>query len=282
MKKTNLLKTLPLVLALASCQSMNQSASTSTETKTVVATYSGGEVTLKEVSYELEKLIAKNDKLKGLTFDKLNTDQKEMLVKEVVLKNISYKEAKKRGLNKDGDYQEALKLFESDMLKQKLLITLVKDAQDEKNVRKNYDELVAKVKDKKDYKLSYIVVKSEKEANEISQILKRSPALFSYQAKKKSLDKEIAKKGGELGFVIEDALPKEVIAEIKNLQKDQISKPVFANDRWIIVRYEDERPAEILPFEKGKDALAQNLAKKAVEDFIGKSLEDAKITMSVK
>ena len=68
----------------------------------------------------------------------------------MILKEISYKKAKARSLNKDKDYQEALKIFESELLKQKLFIALAKEATDEKNVKKNYDELVVKLKNKKD------------------------------------------------------------------------------------------------------------------------------------
>ena len=279
----NLLKSLPLILALSACQTVGGSKTANNETqKQVISTYNGGEVTLKDVNYELEKLIAKNSKIKGLTFEKLNADQKESLVKEIVIKQIAYKEAKKRGLNKDEDYQEALNLFESDMLKQKLLIALVKDAQDEKNVRKNYDELAKKVEGKKDFKISYIAVKTDKEAEALYQSLVKAPSSFAAQAKKKSLDKETAKRGGDLGFVIEDSLPAEVVKGIKSLKKGEISKPVSANGKWVIVKFEDERAAEILPYEKAKDALAQNLAKKAVEDFVSQSLEKAKINMVIK
>lgn len=278
MKKTQLL-TLSLILALASCQNTDNAKSTK---KNIVATYSDGEITAEAVNYEIGKIKTKNDKLKNITFDSLNNEQKEALVKEVVLKEIAYKEAKKRGLNKEEDYQAALKLFESDLLKQKLLIALVKDAQEEKNLRKNYDELSAKAKGKKDFKVSYIAVKTQKEADEIFQSLTKNPSSFAAQAKKKSIDKETAKRGGDLGFVMEDSLSPEVVKEIKTLKKNEISKPISASGRWIIVKFEEERNTEILPYEKAKEALKQNLAKKAVEDFVVQSLEKAKISLSVK
>ncbi len=277
MKNLNLTLSLALLVTLASCQSLNGK---SQQTKNIVATYKGGSVTSNEVNYELNKIIAGNDKLKNLTFDQLNKDQKEALVKEVVLKNSSYKEAKRRGLNKDSDYQEALKIFESDLLKQKLLVALVKEAQEEENVRKNYDKLAAEIKGKKDFKISYIAVKTQKEAEEISKILAKSPSLFAAQAKKKSIDKEVGKNGGQVGFVLEDSLAPEVTKEIKSLKKDEISKPIFTSNRWVIIRFEDERSAEILPYEKAKDALAQNLAKKAVEDFVSESIKKAEIKIN--
>ncbi len=280
---------LSLILTLSSCQTSLNSKSSSKEdsaandpAKTVVSTYSGGEITLKDVNFELEKLVAKNEKLKGLTFDKLSQEQKEAVIKEVVLKEMAYFEAKKRNLNKDKDYQEALKSFESELLKQKLLFTLAKEAIEEKNVKKNYDELVAKLKDKKDLRISYIALRTQNEAEGVYQTVVKSPNSFASIARKRSVDKEVAKKGGDLGFIVEDVLPADVLKQAKTLQKGQISKPFFTNGKWVVIKLDDERPAEISPYEKVKDALAQNLAKKAIEDFVSQSFEKAKMSILVK
>lgn len=284
--KPKLLTGLSLILLLASCQnsinSKDTNLSANDPSKTIISTYSGGQVTLKDANLELDKLIAKNEKLKGLTFDKLSTDQKEAIIKEVVLKEMAYKEAKKRKLDKDEDYQTALKLFETELLKQKLFIKLASDAREEKNLKKNYDELAEKLKGKKDVRISYIAVKTQNEAESIYQFLLKSPNSFAAQAKRKSLDREVAKKGGDLGFIIEDALPAEVVKQARTVAKGQIAKPIQTSDKWVIVKFEDERPAEITPFEKSKDALAQNLAKKAIEDFVSQSLEKAQISILVK
>jgi parvulin-like peptidyl-prolyl isomerase len=284
--KTSLLLT---TIFLTSCQTSfnskvasNGESQTSDPSKTVISTYSGGQVTLRDTTLELDKLIARNEKLKGLTFDKLSSDQKEAIIKEVVIKDIAYKEAKKRNLNKDKDYQEALKLFESELLKQKLFIVLAKEASDEKNVKKSYDELAEKIKNKKDLRVSYIAVPSEKEAEAIYQFLLKSPNSFAAQAKRKSIDKEVGKKGGDLGFILEDSLPAEVVKQARSVAKGQIAKPIQTSGKWVIIKLEDERPAEITPFEKAKDAIAQNLAKKAIEDFVLQSFEKAKISILVK
>ncbi|MBM3580216.1 MAG: hypothetical protein FJX34_05540 [Alphaproteobacteria bacterium] len=261
-----------LTLFLCSCQS-------ATTTKDVVATYHGGKVTIKNANDELAKLVSKNEKLKGLTFEKLTPEQKEALVKEVVLKEMIYREAKKRGLDKDRDYQVVLKNFESELLQQKLLLVLAKDATDEKNLKKSYDEMVGKLQGKKDLRISYVALKTKADAEVTHKIVTKSPSYFASQARKKSVDKETAKKGGDLGFVMEDMLPADVVAQVKTLQKSQISQPFFTGGKWVIIKLDDERPAEILPYEKMKNLLTQNLARKAVEDFALQSLEKAKVSV---
>jgi parvulin-like peptidyl-prolyl isomerase len=286
MKNITKIALISFLFSLTSCQNFLNSkdikTSENSDEKTIVSTFEGGKVTLKDVKSELDKIIAKNENLKELTFDKLSNDQKEAIIKEVVLKELAFKEAKKRKLDKDDDYQQALKLFETELLKQKLFIELTKEATDEKNLKKNYDELAEKLKGKKDIRISYIAVKTEKEAQSIYQFLLKSPSSFASQAKRKSLDKEIAKNGGDLGFIVEDALPSEVVSQARSVAKGQIAKPIQTSDKWVIIKLEDEREAEITPFEKSKDALAQNLAKKAIEDFLKQSLDKAKINILIK
>lgn len=279
----SLLATASLALFLSSCQNtISPKTAQNSQADTVIATYKGGQVTLKDVNYELGRLIAQNSKLKGLAFEKLTSEQKELVVKEVILKEMAYREAKRRDLDDDKEYQIVLKNFEAELLKQKLLLNLVQEASDEKNVKKNYDELVAKLKDKKDLRISYIAVKTQSEAENIYQLLVKHPNYFASQARKKSIDKETAKKGGDLGFIVEDILPVDVAKQAKNLQKTQISAPFATNGKWLIIKLDDERPAQILPYEKAKESLAQNLAKKAMEDFVTQSFEKSKMNILVK
>jgi peptidyl-prolyl cis-trans isomerase C len=250
-----------------------------TEEKTIVATYNKGEITLAEAQLELNKIANKSEKLKDLKFTDLKKDQQELVIKEIILQKLIYQEAKKLGFKKEKSYKEAMNNFKHDFLKQKLYNHLVKNAKTESNVQKNYNELLEKSKNKLDFKISYIAVDNQKKAEEIYQKLLRSPNNFAKQARSSSIDTETAKKGGNLGFVFEDNLPVTLVEKIKQLKKNQITKPIAVADSWFIVQLQQTRKAEILPFEKAKEQLAENLAKLAVEDFIEKSLEQAKINI---
>lgn len=271
-----LLAAISLTMFLSSCRSVTAAK------KDVVATYKGGEVTIKNINDELSKLVAKNENLKGLTLENLTPEQKEALIKEIVLREMAYAEAKKRRLDKDSDYQAVLKNFESELLNQKLMLAITKDVADEKNLKKHYDKMATKLQGKKDFRISYIALKTQADADVIHKILTKSPHYFASQARKKSVDKETAKNGGDLGFVMEDDLPAAVVAQVKILQKGQISKPFSTGTKWLIVKLTDERSSEILPYEKVKDLLAKNLARKAVEEFAVRSLEEAEIKLVAK
>jgi len=265
------------LLFLTSCKTLKSFVDHDSDKSEVVSKYKGGEVTLKEAQTELDRFIAKNEQLKGLTFSELEQDQKETIIKEVIIRRIIYKEAKKQKINKEKDFKKAVKLFKIELLKQKLFVKLIDDAKKEENLKKYYDDLVEKMKDKQDIRVRYIAVKTEKEANSIHRILLKYPTAFASQAKSKSLDKEIAKKGGDLGFVLEDILPVEVSAKAKVMKKHEISKPIALGNKWIIIKLEDIRPAKIEKFEDVKDNLAEKLSEKALRDFISNSLKDAEI-----
>ena len=250
--------------------------------KIVISNYKGGKVTLRDAQLELDKIIIRNEKLKGLTFNQLTSDQKESIIKEIIIKKIAYKEAKKRNLHKNKEYKEALRLFETEMLKNNLYADITKKASEEKNLKSNYEKLAKDLEGKQDIRISYIALKTEAQANSLYKILVKSPKSFASQAKRKSIDKEIAKKGGDLGFVLEDVLPEEIAAQAKELEKGEISQPFKLSDKWVIIKLIDQRPAKVAEFEEVKQSLAQNLSVKAVQDFIRESLIDANISIIVK
>ena len=270
---------------LSSCQVMtndNSSKNSDESNKIIVASYQNGKVSQKNVETVIAKLVAQNPKLNGLAYKNLNSLQKEAIVKEFVLNEIIYDEAKDRNLHKDQDYQDALKIFETELLKQKLFTQLIKEAGAEENVKKQYDKLVNDAKNKKDIRLGIIVLASLKEAENLGQLLQKNPAIFSDIAKKRSQDKSSRKQGGDLGFVFEDNLSPEIVKQARALGRGQVAKPMAVGKQWLIIKLIDERAAKIEDYNKIKDNLSQKLVNKAVENFIIKSLEDAKITIEIK
>lgn len=272
-----------ILISITSYKLLGKSDNNSKDpSKIVISNYKGGKVTLRDAQLELDKIIIRNEKLKGLTFNQLTSDQKESIIKEIIIKKIAYKEAKKRNLHKNKQYQEALRLFETEMLKNNLYADITKKASIEENLKSNYEKLAKDLEGKQDIRISYIALKTEAQSNSLYKILVKSPKSFASQAKRKSIDKEIAKKGGDLGFVLEDILPEEIVAKTKELEKGKISKPFKLADKWVIIKLTDQRPAKVAEFEEVKQSLAQNLSVKAVQDFIRESLIDANISIIVK
>ncbi|MBL6664802.1 MAG: peptidyl-prolyl cis-trans isomerase [Rickettsiales bacterium] len=270
------------IFSTSSCQQYipysNKSTNTHNTNKIIVSRFSTGIVTLKEANLELDKFIAKDPNLKGITFDNLSKDQQEIIIKEVIVNKLSVAEARKRNLDKEDNYVQAVDIFTTELLKQKLISNLSNKVRNEEYVKKKYNELAEELKTKKDIKIRYIALKEEKDAIKLYKILKENPRIFSSQAKKKSIDKQTAKEGGSLGgFVLRDSLPAPIANYTKNMKKYEISKPIQVGDNWFLVKFEGDRPAKVEPFEKVKVSLAQQLAKKEVNEFVSNLLEQSKI-----
>ena len=280
MKQLKIIFYLIIYLSILSCRSLDaslQNSQNSQDDQKILATYSRGVVKIIDVKIEMEKIIAKNNKLKNLKFESLNSELQKVIIQEVVINKLASKKAKENGLDKHPDYQMAINLFENELLKQKLFIEIANKVKSEENIKKNYQELVKKMQNKKDYRLSYIALKTQNKADEIYETLNKNSKKFAELAKKESLDLESGKKGGDLGFVIEDALPSEIINAIKKLKKGQITKPILSSNRFVIAKFVDERKAEILSYSKAKEVLTSNLVKKALEDFSKEILNEADI-----
>jgi len=272
--------TISLLILFSACKSYNLYNDKNTNygqpKKVVVAKFKGGVVTLEDVNLELKRLIP--DNAKDLSFSDLDEDQQKVVIKEIIAKKLILIEAKKRKLDKGQDYQKSIQAFQDELLKQIFISKLTKDVVKEDNLKKRYDELVEGMKTKQDIKIRYIVLEEEKEADKLYKILKKSPGSFSYYAKKKSIDKTTAKKGGRLGdYVLRDQLPTPIANYTLNMKKYEISKPIQVGSNWFLIKLDDERPAKIRSFADSKEALSKNLAKKKLVDFTQEHIEKSQI-----
>lgn len=279
MKKTSLIIILSLIINFTSCQMIgkNDPSAAKDPKKIIIASYKGGKISLQDAEDELQKISRQNSNLDNITFEQLNFDQKKSIIQEIILRKLSYKIAKKRKLHKEEDYKKSVKDFKINLLQQKLLLDLYKDIQKEENLQKEYNKLVTDLEGKKDYKIRYIALKTQKEADNLYKKLKRRPKNFIREAKRKSIDKESAKNGGDIGYVLENNLPIAIAKNIKELKKGKISKPMNIGDKWLIVKLEDIRNAKINSFADSKKSLSLALSNKAKKEFVSKILKEAEI-----
>ena len=122
-------------------------------------------------------------------------------VDELVKKEILYQEAKKKGFEKDPEFQKKLEDFKKLTL---ISILLEKEIEakakvTDKDVKDYYDSHKAEMTTNNQIRASHILVKSEDEAKKILEQVKKG-ADFAKIAKEKSIDSGSATNGGDLGF----------------------------------------------------------------------------------
>jgi parvulin-like peptidyl-prolyl isomerase len=250
---------------------------------TIVATFGNNKsINQGQLETEINKLTIQNPYLKNLNFDNLPLDQKESIIRQIILKEASYEQAKKRNIHKSEEYKKAKRLFERELLQQKLFSIISQEAVSEEKLMQEYEELKLDLKDKSEVRIRYIALKTEKEAKSLYRTLKKYPKSFAKQAKKKSIDESTANNGGDIGFVVEDSLPESVLEQVKKLKKGAISRPFKLTDvNWIIIKLEGKRKAKTPKFADVKERLTRDLGNKAIEEFALKSLDtlDVKILL---
>ena len=115
---------------------------------------------------------------------------------------------------------------------------------DEIEIKKNLDQEIKNLKFSKDILLSEILIKNSKDLNldkVYSKILESIDNVgFAATANIFSIS-NTAKIGGKVGWVKETSLSKQILENIINLKKGQISKPIKINENFLILGIDDTK-----------------------------------------
>jgi peptidyl-prolyl cis-trans isomerase C len=121
----------------------------------------------------------------------------------------------------------------------------------------------------------HILVKTEKEAKEIAEELKKG-GNFEEIAKAKSIGPS-APRGGDLGHFTKDKMVPEFSEVAFKLKKGQISAPVKTNFGWHIIKVEDRRMQQLQEFEAIKSRIRNVLLRQKVTEIADTLRKNAKI-----
>lgn len=212
-----------------------------------------------------------------------SAEGKKELLDTMVIREIILQQAKKDGLDKSQDVADRLadlkdKVVVEAYLKKKLESeAAVSDA----DLQKMYEQNKERFRTGDQIRASHILVKSEKEAQDVESQLKKG-ANFEELAKKLSTDSS-ASKGGDLGWFSKGNMVPDFEKAAFGLKEGQISDPVKTQFGYHIIKVTGKRPAGIMPFSEVKEQLKaaalpqkqQELFKKLKDDL----RKDAKVTV---
>jgi parvulin-like peptidyl-prolyl isomerase len=159
-------------------------------------------------------------------------------------------------------------------LKELFLERLIKENVTDEVVKERYDEQVAFLTGKREYKIRHIVVKTEDEIKKIISELRTNT--FEKLAEKYSIDTS-KENGGDLGYIVEGQTVKEFEDNIKEQPINKMTKPFQTTYGWHIAIKEDEREAVIPTFEDSKDSIKANLITEFVKKYSQNNLKDSNI-----
>lgn len=239
--------------------------------KEVVATINGTPVYMSEVR-EFAKSIPQ---LSELPFDMIYPQLLERMINSRVL----LESANLAGTAEKKDVQKALQLSHDQIISQAYLMERLEQSVTPEQMKAAYEQEVKNFKPVDEIRASHILVKTEKEAEDILVQL-RAGADFGLLADTKSLDKNSV--AGDLGYFTEEMMIPEFGKAAFALKKGQISEPVKTAFGWHIILLQDRRLATPPTFDDVQEQIKQILMEQNAKQVLIEEWKKMKVKITKK
>jgi len=210
-----------------------------------------------------------------------NPELRQIILSDLVFREAVYQDVKKKGLATQADNEYRIRMAQQTAIVDIWFDQFFKSHPiTEADVKAEYDKEVARSKEPKNanqYLVSEIVVSNEVEAADLIAKL-NAGGDFAALAKEKSIDKQVAQNGGQLGW----ALPSQFVPAlgdlIISLGKGKTSTSSLKTDYgWVLVKVNDIRPFKVPPY----DEVKQNLANMMIQAEKQRAMQGLMSTVKV-
>lgn len=210
--------------------------------------------------------------------EQVQPEMRDKVLRGVMTETLLVEQAEKSNIEKTPELQAQL-----DELKKKLVVKafLEKKTADmitEADIKREYDALVASMRDQKEVHARHILVASEKEAKDVKGKLADGKS-FVEVARDYSKDPGSAKHGGDLGYFTKDKMVKEFAEAAFKMKKGEVSEPVKSPFGWHIIKVEDVRKAVAPTYNEAKEPLRARLQEKKLADYLRGLVKNADVTV---
>jgi peptidyl-prolyl cis-trans isomerase C len=215
--------------------------------------------------------------LQGVTGDQ----RRQQLVAYLIDVTLLAQAAAAKRLEAAPDYAARLAYAKNKVLMEMLLNDVTKTAQTEAEMKKLYDESVAKIQPEEEVRARHILVKSEAEAKDVLAKLKGG-ADFEKLAREISIDPSAKTNGGDLEYFTKGQMVGEFSEAAFKLNKGQISEPVKTQFGFHIIKVEDKRQKPVPAYDAVKDQVAAFVVRRAQAELVMKLRTEGKVENLVK
>lgn len=246
----------------------------------VLARINGKAITMDDFKREQEKLPPYVKASLG------TVEGKKQFLDNLVTRELIQAKAEKSGMDKDQAVISKLEEMKKTLMIEALLKKEIegKATFTEKDAEAYYNAHKDEFKDEERVKVAHIMLKTEKEANEILKKLKNKES-FEKLANKYSVSPS-ASKGGELGYLSRGAVIREFEEAAFKLKKaGELSPVVAAGSAYHIIKLlEDKKEAEVQPFEKVREKIISDQTKKKQKElfdsYVSSLKKEAKVEIN--
>lgn len=206
--------------------------------------------------------------------------QPEVLLGELLQRELLKQDAIKKGLDKDPEFIQKLEYMRTNLLMAMGMHDyLSKHPLDEATLQREYDRQLANIKVPKEYQVRHILVETEADALSIITELNNGDS-FDKLAKEKSIDIPSAKKNGVLGWITKSRVEKSFWKVVEALEKGQYTTtPVKGQFGWHIIQLDDIRTAALPPFKNVKQQIKAALQRQLMQKYVSDLKSQAQIEM---
>ena len=235
----------------------------------VLATVNGEEITQADIDLFYQEL---PDQMKQIPVEQVQNQILDRLIDQQLI----LEQAKKAGLDKRPDIERKLAYEKTKILNESYLEIVLEREVTPERIREVYNRATALEEKREEIKARHILVKTEAEALDIINALKRGDDFISL-AKERSTGPS-GKNGGDLGFFTADQMVPPFSKAAYALRRGETSdKPVQTQFGWHVIKVEDRRLAGARPFEELEPQIREQLVTKAYEKIIQQFRKTAKI-----
>ena len=260
---------LALVLGVALTIGAPQFAGAQKKDDPVLARVNGVEIRQSDLD------IAEADVGPSLQVQEPNARKEALLAYMIDLTALAQAAAKQK-LDAASDFEQRMAYAKNKVLMEALLGDLAKKASTDAEMKKLYDESVAKTQPEEEVRARHILVKTEKEAQDVLAKLKGG-ADFEKLAREISTDPSAKTNGGDLEYFTKGQMVAEFSDAAFKLTKGQISQPVKTQFGFHVIKVEDKRMKPVPKFEDVKDQVQAFVVRKAQAEVVMKVRSEAKI-----
>jgi parvulin-like peptidyl-prolyl isomerase len=242
----------------------------------IVATYKGGEVKESQVMQQFQAILSSQPGGKDKKFSDLDPKLQETLVRAYINVQLLGKEAKDSDVATSKEAQIKFEALKNQVIQQEFMENYVKSRITDAMVTKAYDELVNNLKGKKEFKVSHILVKSEKEAIAIKNRLNKGEK-FDKLAKELSIDEGSKVKGGEIGYITSGQLVPAFEEKALSMKINEISAPVQTEFGWHVITVLDIRDIKVPSIQEATPGIKEALGREIIEKHLADIAKQADV-----
>jgi peptidyl-prolyl cis-trans isomerase C len=211
----------------------------------------------------------------------LEGEGKKAILEGLINREIIYKEAVKRGINKDAEVKRKLEDIEKELVISTFIQREFGDRLmvEDKEVQDYYNTHINEFKNREEIRISQIVVLEEKYAKDILGKLREGKD-FGALAAEHSIDKPSALRKGDVGYYTYKMLPSEIRDSVFGMRIGEISGPYKMPGGHEIYKITDRRTVSY-SFEQVKNPIKLQLIDQKIQDSLKTLLDSLKKDMKI-